>query len=106
MKLLLIQRDLELFSSVSCSCRRLGGYLLLFIDLDHILYSFSEYFVRVSPKHDSVTDTLINKKQTQLLQNENVSPAKGSVAFSGPWVLGHYGDASGLLLRLFTNAES
>lgn len=33
-------------------------------DLEHILYSFSQYFVRASRKHDSVTDTLINKKQT------------------------------------------
>lgn len=106
MKLLLIQRDLQLFSSVSCSCHRFGGYLLLFIYVEHILYSFSQYFVRPSPKHDSVTNTLINKKQTQLLQNENVSPAKGSIAFSGPWVLGHDDEACGLLLRVFTNAEN
>lgn len=61
--------------------------------------------MRASPKHDSVTDTLINKKQTQLLQNENFSPTKGSIA-SGPWVLGHDDEACGLLLRVFTNAEN
>lgn len=43
------------------------------------------------------------KNLKEVNTNEN---SDRSVAFSGPWALGLYGEGRGFLLRMFTNAEN